>query len=103
MPTSASSRQSKASALGKALNDWWASECFDWDSAVLGAQEDSDLWDNMPTVDSKAIARSSPVFEKSLGAKLDVKLIRKGGYQSIEDAIAHLVPLMIQAKEGNAA
>ena len=55
----------------------------------------SDLWDSMPTVDSKTVARTSPIFRQHLGRPLDVKLIRPGGYQSIDDMINHLVPAMM--------
>jgi hypothetical protein len=58
---------------------------------------DGDLWDGLPEVDSKAIARTSPIFERHLGIPLDVKLIRRGGYQTIEEVIVELVPKMIDA------
>ena len=57
---------------------------------------DSDLWDTMPTVDSKTVARTAPIFEDCLGKKLDVRLIRQGGYQSVEDVISDLVPKMLR-------
>lgn len=77
------------------LNDQTAS----WDddsppgSSLPGAEH---LW-NLPKVDSKAIARCSPIFKKHLGIRLQVKLIKPGGYQSIDGAINHLVPKMIDA------
>lgn len=88
-----------AVAIAAAIKLWWEEECTDWDTAVTGADPASlpggtDLWDDMPTVDSKAIARTSPIFERYLGIPLDVKLIRPGGYTSIDDAIADLVPKM---------
>jgi hypothetical protein len=86
-------------ALANDLRSWWSREGEDWDAAVTGAQPRSlpggdDLWDDMPKVDSKAVARSSPIFLRHLGIPLDVKLIRPGGYPSIDDAIADLVPKM---------
>lgn len=91
--------QSRKSALASALKDWWVEEQGDWDAQVTAADPASlpggaALWDGMPSVDSKAIARSSPIFEKHLGRPLDVKMIRPGGYTSIDDAIADLVPKM---------
>ena len=74
------------------------SEQADWDEHV--ARDDapgSDLWGSMPTVDSKTIARMSPTFEKHLGRPLDVRLIRRGGYDSIDEAIEDLVPKMMGA------
>ena len=46
----------------------------------------SSLWGGMPAVDSKAVARLSPIFEKHFGVPLDPKLIQPGGYGSIEQA-----------------
>lgn len=90
---------STATAIAADIRRWWEEECADWDVAVMASDPTSlpggaDLWDGMPTVDSKAIARSSPIFEHHLGIPLDVKLIRHGGYASLDDAIADLVPKM---------
>jgi hypothetical protein len=86
-------------ALANDLRSWWAREGSDWDAAVTGADPNSlpggtDLWDGMPKVDSKAVARTSPIFQRHLGVPLDVKLIRPGGYPNIDDAIDDLVPKM---------
>lgn len=88
--------QTKLKLLERDLREWWEQERTDWDTAVSGAEHKqlpggADLWDAMPTVDSKAVARTSPIFERHLGAPLDVKLIRPGGYSSIEDLIADLI------------
>ena len=96
-PTKAPTRAA-VKALEKAIRDWWEKEQAKWvDVVEEGADpgEDSDLWDDMPVVESKQIARTSKLFEEHLGLKLDVKLIRAGGYESIEDAIADLVPRMV--------
>src|SRR5438876_1074111 len=98
MSTKAASASSAiAAALGADIRAWWEAEATDWDAAVTGTDTatlpgGSDLWDDMPTVDSKAIARSSPIFERHLGVPLDVREIRRGGYGSIDDAIDDLVP-----------
>src|SRR5437667_10414609 len=68
--------------LSAALHTWWRQEAADWDSAVErahGVHPAGNVWDDMPIVDSKAIARSSPLFEQYLGVPLDVTLIRRGG------------------------
>jgi hypothetical protein len=82
------------------MRAWWANEAADWDAAVTGSDPTalpggSDLWDSMPTVDSKAVARTSPIFERYLGIGLDIKLIRPGGYATIDDVINDLVPKMV--------
>ena len=56
----------------------------------LGDDADSDLW-NLPTVDSKTVCKLSPVVKEVLGRRLDPRWIRKGGYNSIIEAISHLV------------
>ena len=90
--------------LSSALRDWWGRECADWDAQVEGSSAeaasdaaDSDLWDSMPMIDSKEVARTSSIFEGHLGCPLDVRLIRPGGYDSIENMILHLVPAMMDS------
>lgn len=90
---------SKTAEIAADIQAWWDIESTDWDAAVTGADPGDlpggrDLWDGMPQVDSKAIARTSPIFERHLGIPLDVRLIRPGGYTTIDDAIADLLPKM---------
>ena len=102
-PKSGTAREpTRETQLRQALRDWAAQETDDWDAQVeasgTGIVSDtgnSDLWDCMPTLDSKAVARSSPIFERHLGRPLDIRLIRPGGYQSIDDMVEHLVPAMM--------
>ena len=72
------------------LRAWWKEEQGDWDAQVTGDTADSDLWTTMPSVDSKTVARMAPIFEKHLG-RFNVRDIRAGGYDSIDDVIQHLV------------
>ena len=73
------------------LRAWWEEEQADWDALVTpGDAADSDLWTPMPTVDSKTVARMAPIFERHLG-RFNVRDIRPGGYDSIDDVIQHLV------------
>src|SRR4051794_6346328 len=88
-----------AASLEKALREWWKEEQNKWIDSFdepADPDEDSDLWDDMPVVESKQIARTAMLFEEHLGTKLDVKLIRAGGYDSIDEAIADLVPKMVE-------
>lgn len=92
--------------LAADLREWWNNETSDWDALVEGSGDSaqdgadantaSDLWGTMPTVDSKAVARTAPIFEEHLGIPLDISLIRPGGYGSIGDVIADLVPKMVE-------
>ena len=91
--------------LNQALREWYSQETAEWDALVEGGSDagsgaaDANLWDSMPTVDSKAVARTSPIFEEHLGRPLDVKLIRPGGYDSVENMIRHLVPAMMAVSQ----
>ena len=107
--------QVTAAALGQVsgflisdLNSWWEQECGDWDTLVEGSSANGlpggeDLWNCMPVVDSKAVARTSPIFERHLGIPFDVKLIRRGGYKSIDEMIGDLVPKMLEIANGRNA
>lgn len=66
-------------------------------SAKKGPTGTPGLWDRMPAIDSKAVAETSPIFEKHLGIPLDPRLIRSGGYSSADDLVKDLVPRMIAA------
>jgi hypothetical protein len=101
-PSAPPPRSDRMTKLIDAVRGWWEVESTDWDQLVTGPTDDApdadiDLWDDMPAIDSKAVARSSPLFKKFLGVELDVTLIRAGGYKTLDDFIDHLVPLMDEA------
>jgi hypothetical protein len=48
------------------------------------------LWDT-PEVDSKTVAKMSPVVKEVTGESLDPRWIQRGGYHSIEEAVAHII------------
>lgn len=50
------------------------------------------VWGKVPAVDSKAVARASPVVRKHLGVGIDPKLIRKGGYATFDEALDDILP-----------
>ena len=52
--------------------------------------DDEDLWD-LPVVDSKTVMKLSPIVEKHLGLKIEPDWIKKGGYDSVNDAITDLI------------
>ena len=77
--------------LAADLLAWWEHETQDWDRQVAGSNmTGEDLWGCMPAVDSKTVARMAPVFKKH-GRPFSVRNIRRGGYQSVNEAIQHLV------------
>jgi len=53
--------------------------------------ESNDLYEDLPVVDSKAVVKLSPLVEKMTGRKIDVKWIKKGGYDSKEEAVSDLL------------
>ena len=57
----------------------------------LGGDPKSDLWSGLPEVDSKTVAKLSPVVKGLLGRRLNPKWIRKGGYPSIKAAVQDLL------------
>ncbi|MCA1811172.1 MAG: hypothetical protein LC623_04065 [Halobacteriales archaeon] len=63
---------------------------------------DADLWDNMPEIDSKQALGSSHVFKSILGIDLDTRLLRPGGYRTIQHMIDELVPKMLDLAETKA-
>ena len=78
--------------LAAALRRKWLDERASWDADVAGGDKtDADLWADLPILDSKTVARMSPLFKEHLGRPLDINRIRPGGYSDIEAMIRHLV------------
>ncbi len=50
------------------------------------------VWGKVPAVDSKTVARASPVVRKHLGVGINPKLIRKGGYATFDEALDDILP-----------
>jgi hypothetical protein len=50
----------------------------------------TDLWD-LPTVDSKTVCKLSPTVQSILGRRLEPSWVRKGGYDSVEEAVKDIV------------
>jgi hypothetical protein len=60
------------------------------DSFIPVAPEHTDVFD-VPAVDSKTVAKLSPIVESQIGYKLRPKWIRKGGYGSAEEAADDMI------------
>lgn len=87
------------------LIEWWETESKDWDNLVNESDSDGpdgveNLWSGIPEVDSKAVARASPIFKRHLGIPLKSRFIRPGGYESFEAALNDLVPKMMDLAAG---
>lgn len=48
------------------------------------------LWDT-PAVDSKTVAKLSPAVKELTGESLDPRWIQRGGYQTVEAAVTHIL------------
>jgi len=53
-------------------------------------EEEEDLWD-CASVDSKAVIKLSPIVEEHTGKKVKPEWIKPGGYDSVDEAITHLM------------
>jgi hypothetical protein len=92
--------------LTNELCDWCKAREREWEQFVSESAKKTPagtpgLWDKMPVIDSKAVAETSPIFERHLGIPLDPRLIRPGGYSSADDLVNELVPRMIAAAKKN--
>lgn len=59
------------------------------DCALPDLKKDS-LWDT-PEVDSKTVAKLSPAVRELTGEPLDPRWIKRGGYQTVEEAVVHII------------
>ncbi|WP_437334272.1 hypothetical protein [Sorangium sp. So ce394] len=84
-------------ALQELTRDWAERECTSFDDAVRrAAGEDTDdgsIWD-MPAIDSKRCVSLLTELEGLLGSgcSIPVSVIKAGGYASVDDLIAKLLP-----------
>ena len=58
------------------------------------------LWDT-PAVDSKAVVKLSPTIEKYTGAPIDLTWIKRGGYDSVPEAVEHIMEQLELELESN--
>lgn len=59
-------------------------------SSFTADDEESDIWET-PVVDSKTVVKLSPIVEELTGKKIKPEWIKCGGYESVEEAVEHLV------------
>jgi hypothetical protein len=59
--------------------------------AELGGPAASPVWEDLPVVDSKTVCKLSPIVKELLGRRLDPSWVRKGGYESVEDAVQDVI------------
>ena len=61
---------------------------------------EGDLWE-LPKVDSKTVVKLSPIVEEDTGMKIKTVWIRRGGYNSVEEAINDLMEQIEKAIREN--
>ena len=98
-------RASQATAL---IQDWGDRECTSFDDAVRRASGEAtaatggSIWD-MPTIDSKRVVSLLTELEPVLERRLPPSLIKSGGYSSVAELQADLLPkLKVFATRGKA-
>jgi acyl carrier protein len=85
--------QSKRNKLEKLIRDWWKEEQGGWSIDKKPKKEEkSDIMSSsLPVIDSKIAITVSTALEDILGAEIHPSLIKKGGYESIDELVTDLL------------
>ena len=60
---------------------------------IGSAPDGADVWDRVVPIDSKLVVTElRPLVKDRLGALFPLNFVRKGGYQSVDEALEHLMP-----------
>jgi hypothetical protein len=76
--------------LEQILSEALEKERLDTALPESGSDPLSDL-DELPPIDSKSVVKLSPLVREMTGHRLDPRWIRKGGYETVVDAITDLL------------
>ncbi|WP_254280764.1 hypothetical protein [Haloarcula marina] len=91
-PSEAQDLDEDLAGLEDELREWWDQK----NSGLGGADDDSmgdtDLWGDLPEIDSKTAAQAAPICEEHLDIDFDMSMIQEGGYESVDDFIDDLLP-----------
>jgi hypothetical protein len=60
------------------------------DDCALSELSSDPFWET-PEVDSKTVAKMSPIVKDLTGFRINPRWIRKGGYDSIDEAVVHII------------
>lgn len=95
----------KRALLTQELRDWYDSETrpidFDEDEDVGG--EAGTILETCPPIDSKRVLDARCVTQSVLGMGLPGKIIRRGGYQDVDQMIDDLIPKLQKLFTGEMA
>ena len=93
----------KKDELIAALSDWYDDEMEAIDSGIDEGvpQGDAGAISSVgPAIDSKRVLDASSVTKSVIGIDVPPKIIRKGGYNDLDDLVSHLVPRLRKVISG---
>lgn len=70
----------------------WEERASGWDMDIEnGRLNEAGLWNDMPEIDSKEVARLLPILGGHLGIEPDVDMIQDGGYSDFQEMAKDLI------------
>ncbi|MEP1231291.1 MAG: hypothetical protein ABJG88_11495 [Litorimonas sp.] len=93
-----------AERLKSALSDWYDEEIEAIDAGIDEGvpQGDAGTISSVgPAIDSKRVLDASAVTKEIIGIDVPPVIIRKGGYDDLDDLISHLVPRLRRVISGD--
>ena len=85
--------------LLQGLQDWFDEESASIDEIVAGSAPTGtggSIIATRPAIDSKRVVDATIVTEEVLGIELPPEIIKPGGYETFDEMVDHLVPLLRQ-------
>ena len=85
------------------LNGWWDEKAIEKaDDPFKGPpKKPGTLYDMLPVIDSLTVARGFVRLEKILNMKIPVRVVKKGGFSTRSEMLAHLLPRLQKLYEEN--
>lgn len=93
----------KKDELVDALSEWYDEEIEAIDAGIDEGVPQGDagtISSCGPAIDSKRVLDASAVTKKVIGIDVPPKIIRKGGYNDLDDLVSHLVPRLRKVISG---
>lgn len=81
----------KAPELSKKMKAALQRELDDCALPEIGGASASGAWEGMPTVDSKSVIKLSTIVEELIGRPLEPCWVRKGGYETVDEAVVDVI------------
>lgn len=89
----------KVPNLLQGLKDWFEKEAASIDDIVANSAPSGtggSIVSGLPVIDSKRMVDATLITEEVLGIELPPEIIKAGGYETFEEMVDHLVPLLKQ-------